>query len=310
MLPKVSIISVNYKQPQITCELLESLDRISYPNYEVIVVDNGSGDNSVEIISSAYPDVMLIPSEKNLGFAGGNNLGMQYATGDYFLLINNDTEVVPDILESMISTFQSDVFVGVVSPKIVYKIPENIIQFAGAKSINPYTGRGRKIGNGQIDGGQYDYVKSTELAHGAALMISREVVEKIGGMPELYFLYYEEHDWCESVKKKGFKILFNGKTKVIHKESASVGKQNPLKVYYMNRNRILFIRRNCNSFPQLAISLFFYFLVALPKGLLIYSLKGKMAFVMAMLKGAFSGITTGANKCYPIVFNKRVHTEV
>lgn len=301
----ISIITVNYKQPEVTCELLESIEKSGESGYEVIVVDNGSVDNSEEIIKSAYPDIIYVPSDKNLGFAGGNNLGMQYASGDYFLFINNDTEIFPGFLKALKDTFQKYPNAGVVSPKIIYAEEANLIQYAGAKSINLNTGRGKKIGNKEKDIGQYDYITATELGHGAALMVKKKVVEIVGGMPELYFLYYEEHDWCESIKRNGFQLYYNGLTKILHKESVSVGKANPLKVFYMNRNRLIYCKRNSHNLTQRIISLIFYLSISFPKAFIKYLLKGEIKFVSALLKGVFSGLFfVNYNKTYPIRFLK------
>lgn len=301
----ISIITVNYKQPEVTCELLESIRKSDDSGYEVIVVDNGSGDNSEEIIKSSHPEVIYVSSEKNLGFAGGNNLGMQHACGEYFLFINNDTEIFPGFLSAMRDTFQKYPDASVVSPKIIFAEEANLIQYAGAKSINLNTGRGKKIGNKEKDIGQYDFVGATELGHGAALMVKRKVVEQVGGMPELYFLYYEEHDWCELIKRNGFKLYYNGLTKILHKESVSVGKANPLKVFYMNRNRLIYCKRNSRNMAQRIVSLVFYLSISFPKAFIKYLLKGEIKFVSALLKGVFNGLFfVNYNKSYPIRFLK------
>jgi len=288
--PLVSVITVNYKQTKVTLELLKSLSLLNYPAIETIVVDNGSEDDSIFTIKKEFPAVCLITSKKNLGFAGGNNLGIQQAQGQYFLFINNDTEVAEGFIESMLAAFEQNPQVGVVSPKIILQHPANTIQYAGAIAINPYTGRGKKLGNLERDLGQYDFIKETALAHGAAMMVRRAVVEAVGLMPELYFLYYEEHDWCEQIKRKGYKILYNGYAHILHKESISVGKNNPLKTYYMHRNRIIYCRRNSKNSFVLFVALLFYFVFALPKTVLSFLLKGKLNFAWALLKGAWSGL--------------------
>lgn len=301
MTPLVSIITVNFKQPEVTCELLRSLKSVEEKNFEVIVVENGSGDNSANIIQKEFPEIKLIKSEKNLGFAGGNNLGMKHACGDYFLFVNNDTEIESGFIDEMLKTFEISGNIGAVSPKIVFNDPKDVIQYAGALSINPYTGRGKKIGNGEYDNGQYDEIRETELGHGAALMVPRRVVEIVGGMPELYFLYYEEHDWCENIKRAGFKLYYNGLAKIKHKESVSVGKSNPLKVYYMNRNRLIYCRRNSGSLTTKLSSFIFYFTFAFPKGLMSFLFRRKFLYLKAMIRGAWEGISyTEVNKKYPV----------
>jgi GT2 family glycosyltransferase len=118
--PMVSIVSVNYDQPVVTCEMLESLRKVTYPNFETLIVDNGSPKTSPHIIKEKYPEVELIISAENLGFAGGNNIALKQAKGDYILLLNNDTEVKPDFLESLVELMESDKKIGIVSSKILY----------------------------------------------------------------------------------------------------------------------------------------------------------------------------------------------
>jgi GT2 family glycosyltransferase len=117
--PLVSIVSVNYNQPEVTCEMLQSLRNVTYPNFETLIVDNGSPTKSPDIIRENYPEVQLIISEKNLGFAGGNNIALKQAKGDYVLLLNNDTEVKPDFLDSLVELMESDKTIGIVSSKIL-----------------------------------------------------------------------------------------------------------------------------------------------------------------------------------------------
>ncbi|MDQ3292495.1 MAG: glycosyltransferase family 2 protein, partial [Bacteroidota bacterium] len=240
--PLVSIISVNYNQARITCEMLASLRQITYPNIEVIVVDNASPTDSPEVIKELYPEVNLIRSTQNLGYAGGNNLGILQAKGKYLFFLNNDTEVEPGFLEPLVEFFEKNPEAGIASPKIKYFDSNDIIQYAGSTGINPWTGRSKTIGQHEPDLGQHNASTVTNLADGAAMMIPMEVIRKVGLMPEIYFLYYEEHDWCEMIKRAGYSCHYIAESAILHKESMSVGKISVLKTYYMNRNRLLFIR--------------------------------------------------------------------
>jgi len=262
--PLISVITVNYNHSDDTVLMIQSLKECSYKNIEIIVVDNGSQNDNPTIITDKFPDIKLIALPNNLGFAGGNNEGIRYATGEYLLLLNNDTEVDPGFLEPMVSVFQENKDAGMVSPRLLFYHSEEkkTIQYAGAERINLYTGRGRNIGWGEIDKGQYDYVRQTDYAHGAALMLSRKVLSEIGCMPDVYFLYYEEHDWCSAMVKKGLKAYYVGKSKVYHKESVSIGKNSPIKTYYMTRNRIVYLRRNANWGSFFLAMLFFLFISA------------------------------------------------
>jgi GT2 family glycosyltransferase len=282
--PLVSIITINYNQVQHTCALLDSLRKISYPSIEVIVVDNHSAESPEKIIKEKYPEACLIMSQENLGFAGGNNLGIAVAKGKYLLFINNDTEVDQEFLEPLINFFESNAQAGIVSPKIIYYNSGEIIQYVGCNRINPYTGRNTRIGYKEKDLGQHDTLRETDLAHGAAMMVPRKVIDEVGVMPEIFFLYYEELDWCESIKNAGYKIFVVPASKVYHKESMSVGKNSTLKTYYMTRNRLLFMRRNTKGLSKLSWILFFL-TFSIPKNTAGYLLKMDIAQLKAFWKG-------------------------
>lgn len=267
--PLVSIVSVNYDQPEVTCEMLASLEKVTYSNFETLIVDNASPTKSPNIIKEKYPEIQLIISKKNLGFAGGNNIALKQAKGDYVLLLNNDTEVKPDFLESLVELMESDKKIGIVSSKILYFYEDNVIQYAGASPINPITSRGSHYGYKEIDNGQLDEVTETAYPHGACMMIRKSVLEELGLLYEGYFLYYEELDFAERVKRAGYKIYFQPNSSILHKESISTGKNSPLKTYYMNRNRLLFVRRN-RSGITLFLGGIYFFLIPLPKNTIKY----------------------------------------
>lgn len=267
--PLVSIITVNYKQTDVTLQLLDSLARCTYPSLEIIVVDNGSGQGLHELLQTTYPTVKSIPSTLNLGFAGGNNLGIEQAKGTYLLFINNDTEVEPNFLEPMVQLFESESNLGMVSPKIIFYGTGGLVQYAGSAGINPVTGRAQEIKVYGKDEGQYDGTFETKLGHGAAMMIPRKVIQAVGMMPDIYFLYYEEHDWCEAIKRAGYRVFYTSRSVVYHKESISVGKESPLKTYYMARNRILYLRRNIKGIKFVS-SLLFFICFTIPKTTLKY----------------------------------------
>jgi GT2 family glycosyltransferase len=281
--PLVSIITINYNNAAVTCELLKSLEKATYPDFEVIVVDNGSKENP-DIIKEKFKWVTLLKTGKNLGFAGGNNAGFQVAVGKYFLMLNNDTEVAPDFLEPLVQKLENDPQVGVVSSKLIYFNSDNIIQYAGSSPVNKFTGRSSFIGQKEKDSIHYTCDCETNFGHGAAMMIPRKVVEEIGLMADLYFLYYEELDFCERIKKAGYKVWFVGQSVVYHKESMSVGKSSPLKTYYMTRNRLLFMRRNGKGL-SLAFSMFFFTFISMPKNIISFALQRRYDLLKAFLKG-------------------------
>lgn len=258
MPPLVSIVTLNWNQAEVTCDLLASLSRVTYPRVEVIVVDNGSEPSDVDRISRLFPPPRVIRSRENLGFTGGNNLGMRVARGEYVLLLNNDTEVEPDFLEPLVAAMEADRRVGAASPKIRYFHDPERIQYAGGTAVDGLRGQARWIGSGEIDHGQHDVSGPTELGHGAALLIRRRVLEEVGLLGSDFFIYYEELDFGTRLRRAGWSAYYVAESVVWHKESVTVGKASPLKTYYQTRNRVLYLRRNGRGWRKgLAITALF-----------------------------------------------------
>ena len=290
MKPLVSIITVNYNESLVTMEILESVRKLSYSNVEVIVVDNASPNDDPDAIKTAFPEIQLIKSYENLGFAGGNNLGVKQSKGEFLLFVNNDTIVPEHFLEPLVETLQNDLNIGMVSPKIKFHWDPTLIQYAGYTPMNKWTIRNSSIGYHQKDDGTFDIPKETQSIHGAAMMVPRRVVDAVGMMTEIYFLYYEEHDWAEMIKRAGYKIFYQPKSYILHKESVSTGKFSPLKTYYISRNRILFARRNFKPF-SLFISLVFQALVSIPKNLLKFTIKREFEHLKAFWRAVSWNLT-------------------
>jgi len=281
----VSIVTVNFNQPGVTEDLLRSVfSKNNYSNLEIIVVDNGSMVNPVPGWQKKYPAVQFIRSEKNLGFAGGNNLGIAAAKGAYLFLINNDTEITENLISNLAATLDRKSNVGIISPKILYH-GSNVIQYAGYTPLNYFTARNKCIGQFEKDNRQYDnIIGKTGYVHGAAMMVRREAIEKAGLMAENFFLYYEELDWCERIRKKGFEIWINTNASIYHKESMTVGKQSALKEYYMNRNRILLVRKHTHKVIYILFLMYFLF-IAVPITLFRY-IKAKQYHFIPVLRKA------------------------
>jgi len=296
--PMVSIITVNYNQPEVTLAFLDSIKKITYPFYELIVVDNASPAKKPAILKEKHPDIILIESNENLGFAGGNNLGIRIAKGSFLLLINNDTEVDPGFIEPLVAKLLQDPSLGVVSPKIRYFYRPDLIQYAGFTPINPITVRNKGIGFQETDKGQYDKDSYTEYAYGAAMMIPLEVMKKAGLMADIFFLYYEEIDWMQRIKNAGYRIGYVHNSLVFHKDSITTGAMSPLKIYYLNRNRILYLRRNVHGF-LFFLAMLYLFLIAVPKNMLIFLLKGQFGLFRAY-KNAIGWHISNA-------FNRKLH---
>ncbi|MEO6758172.1 MAG: glycosyltransferase family 2 protein [Saprospiraceae bacterium] len=249
--PLVSIITVNYNQAEVTCALLESIRQQHYAAVEVIVVDNGSQPDPESWMTTRFPEIRYVRSEHNLGFAGGNNLGLPEARGEFLFFINNDAEVTEGCIGRLVDFLQQTPACGIVSPLLCY-FPEpgqaaDIIQYAGMTTLHPVTARNRLIGQGEPEQGQFRESSPTAYAHGAAMMIPRRVLDQVGPMSEDFFLYYEELDWCVRIRKAGYSIWMEPRARVYHKESLTVQSLGALKTYYLNRNRILFMRRHSQS---------------------------------------------------------------
>jgi GT2 family glycosyltransferase len=289
---KVSIITVNFNQPNVTRELLLSIvGTNTYNNIEVIVIDNGSRENPLDALSAEFPDIKAIRSDENLGFAGGNNLGIKAATGDYFFLVNNDTEFTPGLVQKLVNVLDEHPEVGMVSPRIHYFDDKALIQYVGFTQMNYYTCRNSSPGQFHRNGDEYTKVVGpTGYAHGAAMMVKRAVTEKAGLMFDNYFLYYEEGDWCERIKRAGYQVWMRGDALIYHKESVSVGKNSWLKEYFMNRNRILFMRRNAPVLPALFFYVYFLLLVV-PRNVLAYIKTGDSNFTGYLFKAIWWNIT-------------------
>ena len=286
MQPLVSIITVNYNALEVTCELLNSIRNNTYANVETIVVDNASEVNPEGFLKEHYPEIKFIRSEQNRGFAGGNNLGIRASTGDFLFFLNNDAELTESAIETLLALFGSVPQLGAASPKICYHNNgtegHDVIQYAGTSPVHPLTARNRTFGVGQVDTGQFAEAKPTAYAHGAAMMVRREVFEKVGGMPEAFFLYYEELDWCEQIRRAGYQIYVEPRACIYHKESYSVSRNSVLKTYYLTRNRLFFMRRNKKHW-QWAVFCAFLLMVTLPKNLLVYGARGEWQHAKAFL---------------------------
>ena len=282
---EVSIITINYNGQKDTCELIETLP-LDDTSIEVIVVDNASKEDEASFIEQRYPQVRVISSPKNLGFAGGNNLGIQAAKGRYLFFINNDTLFRPQTsdLRPLIARLESSPTIGMVCPKIRFAWGNTPIQFAGYTPLSFITIRNQSIGCGDQDNGQYDQPHPTPYAHGAAMLVKRDAIEKAGLMPDCYFLYYEELDWSMMIRRAGYDIWYEPSFTIYHKESQSTGQNSPLRTYYLTRNRLLFVKRNISSFHSVLSYLYLMGIVA-PKDMIKYTLQHRPDLARATFRG-------------------------
>ncbi|MFI5195157.1 MAG: glycosyltransferase family 2 protein, partial [Chitinophagales bacterium] len=207
--PLVSIITLNYNQAPVTREFLESSKKLHYRNYEILVCDMASSIPPETVFAASdFPNTRLLHSDRNLGFSGGNNWGIRHAKGEFIFIVNNDTELTPDLIRLLLEPFYLNPSIGAVSPKIKYSEHPDIIQYAGFRPMNKFTGRTSTVGDGERDTGQYAVSRATPAAHGCAMMVKKEVIEKTGMFPENFFLYYEEWDWSDRIQKAGYVIWY------------------------------------------------------------------------------------------------------
>lgn len=300
--PQVSFITICYNGFKDTCELIESLqNKIHSVSYEIIVVDNASRKNEAIEIKERYPAVTTIRSDENRGFSGGNNLGIKAAKGQYLFLINNDTYVESDGIAYLTERLESHPKIGAVSPKIRFAFPPQNIQFAGFTPLSPITLRNKGIGFGCPDDGTFDTPRSTPYLHGAAMIIKREVIEKAGMMPEIFFLYYEEIDWSTRMTRAGYELWYEPRCTVFHKESQSTGQLSKLRTYYLTRNRLLYARRNLTGTNRL-LSILYQSIIAAGKNCVTYTLRRRFDLTGAVCRGVRTGLfMPSSDKEQPII---------
>lgn len=294
--PDISFITICYNGFEDTCQLIESLHKnVHSVSYEIIVVDNASRQDEAARIRQSYPSVVAIRSDENKGFSGGNNIGIRAAKGKYLFFINNDTYIETDGISHLIERLESNPKIGGVSPKIRFAFPPQHIQFAGFTPLSRITLRNTMTGFDCPDDGAYDTPRPTPYLHGAAMLIKREVIEKAGMMPEIFFLYYEELDWSTAMTRAGYELWYDPRCTVFHKESRSTGQLSKLRTYYLTRNRLLYARRNLRGTDRF-ISVLYQSTVAAGKNSVMYALKGRFDLFGAVCRGVYSGLTLSSSK--------------
>ena len=252
---------------------------------EVIVVDNASKGNDADVIEQRYPWVKVIRSNDNLGFAGGNNLGIKSARGKYLYFINNDTVFRDDSsIGLLVKRLESSAKIGAVCPKIRFSWGTMPIQYVGYTPLTAVSLRNRSIGYNEEDKGQYTAAAPTPYAHGAAMMVKREAIDKAGLMPECYFLYYEELDWSMMIRRAGYEIWVEPSTTIYHKESQSTGQQSPLRTYYIARNRLKYVSRNVAT-PLRYVSYAYLILLVGMKDIVKHTLHRRPDLAKATIRG-------------------------
>lgn len=243
--PLVYLLILNYRGYENTCECIQSISAIEYTNYCLLVIDNHSEDGSYEKLKKKFADIKIIQTEKNLGYAGGNNVGIEYALNqgaEYIAILNNDVCVEKNFLNVLIQEMEEHRNIAIAGPAVC-EWNSDIIQSAGAM-VNLYNAEAKLLyaGKKYLDMPKKKLI--CDYVSGACLIIRASLLNEIGKIPEMYFLFYEETDWCLQTARKGYEVCCIPSVRIWHKESASVGKISNLKQYYMDRNRVIFEKRN------------------------------------------------------------------
>jgi len=246
--PKVSIVVLNWNRKADTLECLKSLKTIKYDNFEVVVVDNGSTDDSVQAIQQSFPDVSLIETGENLGYAGGNNAGLRHALNagaKWVLVLNNDTVVDPMILRRFIQAGELIPDAGVLGAKVYFYSEPKRIWHAGATCLDGLA-HFRSLGYGCLDNGQdFSSIREVDYVYGCAFFIATETIKIVGLFDEKFFLTHEDVDWCLRAKRLGLKCIFVPEAHVWHKCSVSFGGgESPAYKYFLTRGKLLWARKN------------------------------------------------------------------
>lgn len=255
--PLVYIIVLNYNGYQDTLECLESLGRVTYGNFRVAVVDNCSTDGSEKEIRANYPGHTFIQTGRNLGYAGGNNAGIRLALegrADYVCLLNNDTTVTPDFLEPLVNLLEQDRTAGIAGPMVCDYYDQDVIQATGSRA-DLYLGKFYQLNQGKKKD-EVRGVLEVDYVAGACLLIRSGLIQEIGMVPEEYFLFFEETEWCLKARRAGQKVVCVCESLIHHKGSKSTEKVRGIQEYYMTRNQIIFEKRNADRLQWTAFLLY------------------------------------------------------
>lgn len=247
----VSIVIINWNGIGDLKDLLPSLKKVKYKNFETIIVDHGSTDGSIEYVKKNYPKIKLLEKKRNLGFALGNNVGVKKAKGEYILLLNNDTIVKPDFLGRLVVGLEEE-NIGVVQPKIIFADSKKL-QSAGTYFTN--TGFLYHVGyNKDPNLAKYNKRKEIFSANGSCMLIKREVIEKVGLFDKDFFLYFEETDFCWRVWLAGYKIIYEPKAVILHKGGRATKRLPSSFVnFHSFKNRINTLIKNLGTFELMKV---------------------------------------------------------
>ena len=287
--PRVSIIILNWNGLKDTQECLESLERINYLNYEVIVVDNASTGDDVKVLRQRFGEyIHIIENDRNYGFAEGNNIGIRHALkscAGHILLLNNDTIVAPEFVSELVNAAESDRKIGLAGPKIYFYDEPNRIWFAGGKISLFSTSSNR--GRGLVDKGQFDKVDYVDFVSGSCMLIKMSVIESAGLLDPVYFFGIEDVDMSLRATQAGFRNVFVPTSKIWHKGFSS-GIKRPDIAYHTSRNSMILARKHYRVFKKAAVRAVFAVCIEVVIGSI--RLRSASNFVM-MMRGFRDGLT-------------------
>lgn len=287
---RVAAIVLNFDGKDLTLQALESVRRLTYPAYDVVVVDNGSTDGSPEAVAAAFPDVELVRTEENLGPAGGYNLGMVWAMErgyDYLLILNNDVEVHPEMLTELVRAAESDPAIGCVGPKTYFFSDRRRLASAGGV-IRFKESVTRERGQGALDQGQYDRDQEVAYVNGCGMLIRRQAIEAAGLWDPVFFLSVEDADWCMRARRRGFRCHFAHRAILYHMVSDTTGVYTPAKTFQTGRSSAIFVRRYAR--PWQWVTFLAFLAAALPVAWLRELRRGNQAAAVAKGRGVLAGL--------------------
>lgn len=244
--PEVAIIVLNWNNAPDTIRCLRSLKQLTYERYQIIIVDNGSTDDSIFALGAAYPDMAILETGQNLGYAEGNNVGIRHALKqepDYVCVLNNDTILAPDCLQALVDEAESSPEIGMVGPKGYFFEPSDMVYSAGGlidwkKGQNIHRGMWQR--ESELGSLYSDEPVDVDFVDGCCILVKRQLIERIGLLDPRYYLNFEDADWCVRACQAGFRVRYTPGAVLWHKLSASLGMASPRKTYYMTRNALLF----------------------------------------------------------------------
>ena len=245
--PKVFVITLNWNGKEWLEDCLSSILAMDYPDFEVVMVDNGSTDGSVQFVREKFPSVHLVETGSNLGYARGFNAGLEFAASrgaEYFLIMNNDTVIDRGALKALVETALTQERAGFVTGKIYFHNHPDTLQTVG-KNENPITWNGKHIGWGEKDTGQYETVEERAFIDDVITLVDRRLYDEVGGYDPQFFLQCEEFDWQVRAKEKGWKFYYTPMAKLWHRVSMSMGGMgNPIGRYFDIRSAMVVMARH------------------------------------------------------------------